>query len=31
MPEFIATLPDAEVAWGAFKVLGVDDRGSLLL
>lgn len=29
MPEFIATLPEAEVAWGAFKVVGVDDRGLL--
>jgi len=27
MPEFISTLPDNEVAWGAFKVVGVDDRG----
>ncbi len=28
MPEFVESLPDADVAWGAFKVVGVDDRGN---
>ena len=27
MPEFIAFLSDDEIVWGAFKVVGVDDRG----
>jgi hypothetical protein len=28
MPEFIANLPDDDVVWGAFKLMGVDDRGT---
>jgi hypothetical protein len=28
MPEFMASLPEGDVAWGAFKVVGVDDRGN---
>jgi hypothetical protein len=28
MPEFIASLPEDDVVWGAFKVVGVDDRGN---
>jgi hypothetical protein len=28
MPEFISNLPTSEVVWGAFKVVGVDDRGN---
>ena len=28
MPEFIEQLPADEVIWGAFKVVGVDDRGN---
>ena len=28
MPEFVSRLPDTEPAWGAFKVVGVDDRGN---
>ena len=28
MPEFIQNLPAAELAWGAFKVVGVDNRGN---
>jgi hypothetical protein len=28
MPEFIENLPAADIAWGAFKVMGVDDRGN---
>lgn len=28
MPEFVASLPESEVVWGAFKVTGVDDRGN---
>ena len=28
MPEFISKLPEGEVVWGAFLVMGVDDRGS---
>lgn len=30
MPEFISTLPTDEIVWGAFKVVGVDDRGNLV-
>jgi hypothetical protein len=30
MPEFISQLPDDDVIWGAFKVVGVDDRGNLV-
>jgi hypothetical protein len=30
MPEFVAQLPDDDVVWGAFKVVGVDDRGNLV-
>ncbi len=30
MPEFISNLPEDEVIWGAFKVVGVDDRGNLV-
>ena len=30
MPEFISNLPAAEVVWGAFKVVGVDDRGNTI-
>lgn len=28
MPEFIENLPEGDIAWGAFKVMGVDDRGN---
>jgi hypothetical protein len=28
MPEFIENLPANEIIWGAFKVVGVDDRGN---
>ncbi len=28
MPEFISSLPENDVVWGAFKVVGVDDRGN---
>ncbi len=28
MPEFIEKLPADEIIWGAFKVVGVDDRGN---
>lgn len=28
MPELINFLPDADVIYGAFKVVGVDDRGN---
>ena len=28
MPEFIAQLPEDDVVWGVFKVVGVDDRGT---
>ena len=28
MPEFIENLPAGEIIWGAFKVVGVDDRGN---
>ncbi len=28
MPEFLENLPEADVVWGAFKVVGVDDRGN---
>lgn len=30
MPEFIASLPEDDVMWGAFKVVGCDDRGNLV-
>lgn len=30
MPEFIDNLPDDGIIWGAFKVVGVDDRGNLV-
>lgn len=30
MPEFIASLPEDDVMWGAFKVMGCDDRGNLV-
>ena len=30
MPEFISNLPSDELVWGAFKVVGVDDRGNLV-
>jgi hypothetical protein len=29
MPEFLERLPD-DVIWGAFKVVGVDDRGNTI-
>lgn len=28
MPEFMSQLPPDEIIWGAFKVVGVDDRGN---
>ena len=28
MPEFISSLPTDDVVWGAFKIVGVDDRGN---
>ena len=28
MPEFIASLPEDDIVWGGFKVMGVDDRGN---
>ena len=28
MPEFIENLPEGDIVWGAFKVVGVDDRGN---
>ena len=28
MPEFIENLPADQIVWGAFKVVGVDDRGN---
>ena len=28
MPEFLAGLPEDQLVWGAFKVVGVDDRGN---
>jgi len=28
MPEFISQLPANDIIWGAFKVVGVDDRGN---
>lgn len=28
MPEFISSLPTDDIVWGAFKVVGVDDRGN---
>ncbi|CAM6000089.1 unnamed protein product [Sphagnum balticum] len=30
MPEFIEAIPADEVVWGAFKVVGVDDRGNTI-
>ena len=30
MPEFSAALPADEVIWGAFKVVGVDNRGNTI-
>ncbi|RYG64850.1 hypothetical protein EON64_13150 [archaeon] len=30
MPEFLSSLPECDVVWGAFKVVGVDDRGNLV-
>ena len=30
MPEFISSLPADDVVWGAFKVVGVDDRGNTI-
>ena len=30
MPEFIESLPTGDVVWGAFKVVGVDDRGNTI-
>lgn len=30
MPEFISNLPAADVVWGAFKVVGVDNRGNTI-
>lgn len=30
MPEFIQNLPQNDVRWGAFKVVGVDDRGNTI-
>lgn len=30
MPEFLSNLPASEVVWGAFKVVGVDDRGNTI-
>ena len=30
MPEFVANLPADDIVWGAFKVVGVDDRGNLV-
>ena len=28
MPEFLEKLPSDQLIWGAFKVVGVDDRGN---
>jgi hypothetical protein len=28
MPEFLSRLTPTEIVWGAFKVVGVDDRGN---
>ena len=28
MPEFVSSLPADQIIWGAFKVVGVDDRGN---
>ena len=28
MHEFVEKLPEDEITWGAFKVVGVDDRGN---
>lgn len=28
MPEFLEQLPADQLVWGAFKVVGVDDRGN---
>mmetsp|Transcript_3549 Transcript_3549/g.5529 ORF Transcript_3549/g.5529 Transcript_3549/m.5529 type:complete len:156 (-) Transcript_3549:159-626(-) len=30
MPEFISNLPSNDIVWGAFKVVGVDDRGNTI-
>ena len=30
MPEFIASLTADEIIWGAFKVVGVDNRGNTI-
>ena len=30
MPEFLSSLPDDQVIWGAFLVTGVDDRGNTI-
>lgn len=30
LPEFVSKLPEDDVVWGAFKVVGVDDRGNLV-
>jgi len=30
LPEFCAILNDSDIVWGAFKVVGVDDRGNLV-
>lgn len=30
MPEFISNLPADDIVWGAFKVVGVDDRGNTI-
>jgi hypothetical protein len=27
MPEFLSNLPENEITWGAFKVVGIDVRG----
>lgn len=28
MPEFLSKLTPDDIVWGAFKVVGVDDRGN---
>eukprot|EP01038_Epipyxis_sp_PR26KG_P009539 gene9539-12849_t len=30
LPEFVSNLPVDDVVWGAFKVVGIDDRGNLV-
>jgi Cofilin/tropomyosin-type actin-binding protein len=30
LPEFKDNLPDDDVIWGAFKVMGIDDRGTTI-